>query len=160
MKLGVIQQVGTPQEIYGEPANLFVAGFIGTPSMNFLDCSLHAENGEFRLRNDQFTLTLSPGIANKAQIISAESRLVMGIRPEHIRLSPQEQPDAIPMEVEVVEPQSSEYVVGLRLGEHLLKAKQDRRSMGFRPQVGQKVWANFLQTKVHLFDKDSEVRLT
>jgi multiple sugar transport system ATP-binding protein len=159
MKLGVIQQVGTPQEIYGEPANLFVAGFIGTPSMNFLDCSLHAGDGEFRLRNDQFTLALSSGIASKAQTTSSQTELVMGVRPEHVRLSPDEQPDTIPMEVEVVEPQSSEYVVGLKLGEHLLKAKQDRRSMGFKPQAGQKVWADFLQTKMHLFDKDTEVRL-
>lgn len=160
MKLGVIQQVGSPQEIYGKPANLFVAGFIGTPSMNFLDCSLHREGSDLQLRNDQFTLTLAPALAQKAQSISTETTLALGVRPEHIRLASGEQPGTVPMEVEVVEPQSNEYVVGLKLGEHLIKAKQARKQLGFRPQVGQKVWANFLQNKMHLFDKETEVCLT
>ena len=160
MRLGVIQQVGSPQEIYNRPANLFVAGFIGTPSMNFLECTVRRENGQSTLRNDQFTLTLIPEMAQKVADVSGGAPLVMGIRPEHVRLSLEAQPDAIPVAVEVVEPQSNEYVVGLKLGERLIKAKQDRRQMGFRPQVGQTAWARFLQNKMHLFDMETEACLT
>jgi multiple sugar transport system ATP-binding protein len=160
MRLGVIQQVGTPQEIYTKPANLFVAGFIGTPSMNFLDCQVSREVGQTQLHNDRLTLTLMPELAQKVRDVSAAAQLVLGIRPEHVRIGSEEQPDAIAMQVEVVEPQGNEYVVGLKLGEHLIKAKQDRRLLGFRPQVDQRVWAKFLQSKMHLFDKTTETCLT
>jgi multiple sugar transport system ATP-binding protein len=155
IKLGVIQQVGTPKEIYGKPANLFVAGFIGTPSMNFLGCSLHEEDGKLRLRNDHFALTLSASLAQKANDIPPQRALILGIRPERVWLSPQAEPDAVAAEIYVVEPHGNEYVVSLNLSGNVIKVRRDRKRLGFRPQVGQTVWAKFLQDKIHLFDKET-----
>lgn len=159
MKLGVIQQVGTPEEIYNKPANLLVAGFIGMPSMNFLDCSLHREDGKLRLQNDHFGFILTPSLAQKVNNIPLQRALILGIRPEHIRLSPQDEPDAVSAEVYVVESHGNEYVVSLNLSDNVIKVRRDRKKLGFKPQVGQTVWAKFLQDRIHLFDKETEVCL-
>jgi multiple sugar transport system ATP-binding protein len=159
MKLGVIQQVGTPQQIYTQPANLFVAGFIGTPSMNFMDCSLQVEAGEAHLRNQHFDLVLGRTRLPQIQDGARERSLVMGIRPEHIRMLPQADGKALAAEVSVVEPQSNEVVVGLKLGQHLVKARRDRRKMEFKPKTGQAVWITLPPEKIHLFDKDTEACL-
>ncbi len=158
MKVGVIQQVGTSEEIYNEPANLFVAGFIGTPSMNFLECSLRSD-GKLGLQDDRFELVLTPSLVQRVKGVPVQRPLVLGIRPEHIRLSSEEEPDDLPAEVYVVESHGNEYVVNLNLGEDVIKVRRDRDKLGFRPQVGQTVWMTFLQDRIHLFDKETEARL-
>ena len=157
MRLGRIQQVGSPLEVYRHPANIFVAGFIGSPPMNFLDCRLERRGGQIFVRNDHFVFALEPALAQKVENIPPEKRLVLGIRPEHIQLSPEAKASAIPAEVYVLEPQSNELVVDLKLGDLALKVQGDKREMGFRPQLGQTVWMEFQQEHLHLFDKNSEV---
>lgn len=159
MKLGVIQQVGTPTEIYNSPANLFVASFIGTPSMNLMECSLHRVNGEIRLKNSEFALTPPSDHALKLSDVPDDTVLTLGIRPEHIRLFSEPTPDAVSVEIDVVEPQGTDYVVSLRISQETFKAKQDIRSMGFRPGVGQSVYARFLTEKLHLFNQETEQSL-
>ncbi len=156
MNLGCIQQVGSPVDIYSDPANLFVAGFIGSPPMNFLDCHLGRREGQVYVQNDHFAFPLRPDLAERVTDIAAEQQLVLGIRPEHIQLSPQARANAIPTEVYVLEPQSNELVVDLKLGDLILKMRGDKREMGFRPQVSQQVWMEFQQEHLHLFDKSSE----
>ena len=63
MRLGRIQQVGSPVEIYSNPASLFVAGFIGSPPMNFLDCHLEQREGQVYVQNDHFAFPLKPDLA-------------------------------------------------------------------------------------------------
>jgi len=157
INLGRIQQVGSPVEIYSNPANLFVASFIGSPSMNFLDCHLERREGQVYVRNDNFAFPLRPDLAERVADIAAEQQLVLGIRPEHIQLTPQARANAIPTEVYVLEPQSNELVVDLRLDDLILKMRGDKREMGFRPQVSQQIWMEFQQGHLHLFDRDSEV---
>jgi multiple sugar transport system ATP-binding protein len=159
MKLGVIQQVGTPAEIYNSPSNLFVAGFIGTPSMNLMECSLHRVNGEIRLKNSQFALTPLSDHALKLCDVPDDTVLTFGIRPEHIKLFYEPTPDAVSAEIDVVEPQGTDYVVDLRINQETFKAKQDIRSMGFRPGVGQSVYARILTEKLHLFNQETEQSL-
>ncbi|MBM4467051.1 MAG: ABC transporter ATP-binding protein [Chloroflexi bacterium] len=163
MNLGRIQQIGSSLEIYGNPANLFVAGFIGSPPMNFLDCHLEQREGQVYVCNDNFAFPLRPDLARRveqtlkvSQTFRVSQQLVLGIRPEHIRLSPEAKANAIPTEVYVLEPQSNELVVDLKLGDLILKARGDKREMGFRPQLSQQVWMEFQQEHLHLFDKDSE----
>lgn len=156
MRQGIIQQVGTPAEIYNQPANLFVAGFIGTPSMNFVQCTLQRRGDEVRLKNTNFTLTLPDRYWEHVDMLPEGTELVFGVRPEHIRIFAEKTPDTVAVEVDVVEPQGTEYIVGLKLGEEVLKARQDRRGMGFRPGVGHTVYARMLVDKLHLFDKESE----
>jgi multiple sugar transport system ATP-binding protein len=81
MRTGVIQQVGTPQELYEQPRNLFVAGFIGSPAMNFLPATL--ENGQ--LRTPLGDLTLPPDVRQKVEESGAGRELIMGLRPEHFK---------------------------------------------------------------------------
>jgi multiple sugar transport system ATP-binding protein len=81
MRAGVIQQVGTPEELYERPANLFVAGFIGSPSMNFLP--VHLEDG--RLRTPMGDLALPADLRAKIEQAGAGRDLIMGIRPEHLK---------------------------------------------------------------------------
>jgi multiple sugar transport system ATP-binding protein len=159
MKVGVIQQVGTPQAIYSRPANLFVASFIGTPSMNFVDCTLQAEGDRRCLSNQQFSLALSVDLAGRLEEIPDGAMVAVGIRPEHIRMVPEPAAGATPADVLVVEPTSNEFVVGLKMGQHLVKARRDRRKMDFKPQVGQRIWLQFPMDKIHLFDRGTEACL-
>lgn len=157
MRLGRIQQVGSPVEIYSDPANLFVAGFIGSPPMNFLDCHLEQREGQVYVQNDNFAFRMKPELAQGVRDIPVEQQLVLGIRPEHIQLSPEARVNAIPAEVYVLEPQSNELIVDLKLGDMILKMRGDKREMGFRPQLNQKVWMEFQQEHLYLFDKGSEL---
>ncbi len=160
MRLGRIQQVGSPLEIYRQPVNLFVAGFIGTPPMNFLDCRLERRAGQTYVRNAHFTFPLSPELAAKMADVPPEQELVLGIRPENIKLSPESRAEAIPAEVYVLEPQSNELIVDLKMGDVALKMRGDKREIGFKPQIDQPVWMEFQQEHLHLFDKKTEARLT
>jgi multiple sugar transport system ATP-binding protein len=81
MRLGVIQQVGTPQELYEQPRNLFVAGFIGSPSMNFLPVTLEGD----QLRTPLGDIKVPADIRAKVEHAGAGPSLIMGLRPEHFK---------------------------------------------------------------------------
>lgn len=95
MKDGFIQQIGTPQEVFNHPYNLFVAGFIGTPQMNFFDAKLVKKDGKYAVELDKLTVELSEDKqARLAANNVAEQDVVLGVRPEHIELSKDEGIDA------------------------------------------------------------------
>ena len=87
MKSGVVQQIGTPQEVFNTPANLFVAGFIGVPQMNFFDARLSRRDGKYAVTVGSVTVELSP---EKQQRLAAhnvaEQDVTLGVRPDHIML--------------------------------------------------------------------------
>ena len=87
MKDGFIQQIGTPQEVFNHPYNLFVAGFIGTPQMNLFDAKLVKANGKYAVKLANLTVELSE---EKQKALAAnnvaEQEIVLGVRPEHITL--------------------------------------------------------------------------
>jgi ABC-type sugar transport system ATPase subunit len=96
---GRIQQVGTPSEVFNRPANLFVAGFIGTPTMNFFDARLAQEGGQPALRGEGFVL---PAPAWLPSVCSGPGQaLKVGIRPQSLR--PSDKPTALQLKVDVVE---------------------------------------------------------
>jgi multiple sugar transport system ATP-binding protein len=159
MDVGHIRQVGSPQEIYRYPADLFVAGFIGTPPMNFVECQLEREDGRAILRNAHFSLALQAGLAARVESLPVGKELTLGVRPEHIHVTPRQQEGTLPAEVYVLEPQSNELILDLRMGDLLLKAREDKKELGFRPEVGQRVGMAFVGDGVHLFDKETEKRL-
>jgi multiple sugar transport system ATP-binding protein len=164
MDVGHIRQVGSPQQIYRHPADLFVAGFIGTPPMNFIECHLEREDSQTLLRNAHFSLTASADLASRAESLPEGKELILGVRPEHIQIldRPPQEPahGMLPAEVYVLEPHSNELVLDLKMGNIILKAREDKSDLGFRPQVGQQVWMRFLQDKLHLFDRETEKQLT
>ena len=88
MKDGFIQQIGTPQEVFSHPYNLFVAGFIGTPQMNMFDAKLMKNNGKYAVQLGNLTVELSDEKqAALAKNNVAEQDVVLGVRPEHITLA-------------------------------------------------------------------------
>ena len=87
MKDGVVQQVGTPQEVFDSPANLFVAGFIGVPQMNFYDGELIKNGGSYAVKVENAVIELSPEKQSNLAAKGVEPRPVtVGVRPEHITL--------------------------------------------------------------------------
>ncbi|MEK1927871.1 MAG: sn-glycerol-3-phosphate ABC transporter ATP-binding protein UgpC [Rhizobium giardinii] len=128
---GIIQQVGSPLELYDNPANLFVAGFIGSPGMNFFDgrYMVSGENGNFVLTGG-VVLPLGSN-ANLAD----GSRATLGIRPEHVVLGA-EGPNALKATVDLVEPTGFGIIVHLKLGPVAFKAfTLDRRFLGMHGDV-------------------------
>ena len=100
MKDGFIQQIGTPQEVFSHPYNLFVAGFIGSPQMNFFDAQLVKENGKYYAKLANLTVELSEEKQAKLAANGVESQeIVLGVRPEHIVL----EDEGIPAVVDVSE---------------------------------------------------------
>ena len=90
MKDGFIQQIGTPQEVYDHPRNLFVSGFIGTPQMNYFDARLGIENGSYYVESDGYRVVLDE---EKQERLKAkgmgEQDVILGVRPDHIQLGEQ-----------------------------------------------------------------------
>jgi multiple sugar transport system ATP-binding protein len=144
MNSGNIEQAGPPLELYDRPANLFVAGFIGSPAMNIMPGRI--EGGAFRTADG----TAWPLPVNgKAR---AEQEASYGIRPEHLRLDP----DGIRATVQVVEPTGSETQVLLRVGEsNLVGAFRERISA----QPGEVLPISPDPALVHLFDAQNGKRI-
>ena len=159
---GVLQQIGTPYEIYNRPESLFVAGFMGMPTMNLLDVELTAREGEsvLQLSHTDVYLPLSPkrqaAVSNTAQ----ENGLVFGIRPEHITAANQPDAKKITAEVHLVEPLGAVNILDIRLGTHLETQEpillRVRAHPTFRVGVGDTVWLDFNDAEIHLFDQVTE----
>ncbi len=88
MRDGFIQQIGTPQEVFDHPANLFVSGFIGTPQMNYFDADLILENGKYAVKVDNLTVVLSEDKQARLAAKKVEPQAVtLGVRPDHLEIS-------------------------------------------------------------------------
>jgi multiple sugar transport system ATP-binding protein len=144
MNGGNVEQIGAPLELYDRPNNLFVAGFIGSPSMNFLKGKV--EHGAFRAEGGE-TLPL-PGGPNGSDGRPA----VYGVRPEHFQLNP----DGLPAKVHVVEPTGSEtQVLADFAGASVLCAFRERVSA----KPGETIRITPDTSLVHLFDAGTGLRL-
>jgi multiple sugar transport system ATP-binding protein len=156
LKDGNLQQVGTPLEVYEGPRNLFVAQFIGSPPMNFLDAQV-GEGGR-TLQGKAFQLPV-PAAWQAAAASAVGRRVKVGVRPEHL-IGPGSQANGptAPLElgVEIIETLGNELVVHGRVGEELLVWKQDPH----RPSaVGDRVPVQLELDAMHLFDAQTEQRL-
>jgi len=95
MRDGFIQQIGTPQEVFNHPYNLFVAGFIGAPTMNFFDAELIKQDGKYAVKLGEYVVELSEEKQEKLVKNEVEAQsITLGVRPEHIQLSETEGVDA------------------------------------------------------------------
>ena len=158
MKDGEIQQVDTPQNLYDMPINLFVAGFIGTPQMNFVDCELEEDHGEMFLNFGNSSVKLPPEKANNPILKDYVGKeVVMGVRPECIH-DDQKTIDAMPgsvieCDVEVTELMGAEIYLYLKVGETNLIARVSPRSTS---RAGDEIKVAFDTSRIHIFDKDTE----
>ena len=160
MEEGTIHQAGSPEDIYEKPASLFVAGFVGTPRMNFLEGTLHRKGDQLCIHHPLFELALSPAKAASVEAGASSQEVVVGFRPENIGLSDTAKAGSISSEVYVLEPQSDKLIVSLKFGEEILRMQADRDRLGFAPQVGQKVFLTFEQEFAHVFDKNTGQRIS
>ncbi len=117
MKDGYIQQIGTPQQVFNHPQNLFVAGFIGTPQMNFFDARLEKETGGYSVSLYGVRLTLTSEMSRKlaAKGVAAQD-ITMGVRPEHMNIALHNTPGAISADVDVSEMMGSEFHLHVKVG--------------------------------------------
>ena len=160
MEEGAIHQVGSPEEVYEKPASLFVAGFVGTPRMNLLDGTLQREGDQLYIRHPLFRMAVPPARAASIEAGASSQEVVVGFRPENIKLSETAvAADSIPTEVYVLEPQSNRLVVSLKFGDDILKMQADRDHLGFAPQLGQKVFMTFEKEFAHVFDRTTGQRV-
>ncbi|RLE68368.1 MAG: sugar ABC transporter ATP-binding protein, partial [Thermoprotei archaeon] len=147
MNKGRIQQVGTPDELYNKPASLFVAGFIGSPPMNLIDCTLtNSDTLDF----GPFKLRLPPELASALQ---GRQEFIFGVRPQDVKVSRREVQGGIQFRVYVSEPLGDRVVLTLVNGDVMIKALTDP---DFKAEMGERVWVSFDFRKVHIFDKRSE----
>ncbi len=155
-KDGVLHQLGAPQELYNYPANLFVAGFIGSPAMNFFDVTLVSEDGDLYVDGGTFRLKLPEG-RSQALLPHKGRNVIFGIRPDDVH-DPQFTPPnitagKIKAQVDVTEMMGNEVFVHLLTGERSFVGRFDPRT-GVR--VGDTIEAVLNMDNVHAFDPQTE----
>jgi len=153
---GVLQQVDTPQKLYDVPSNLFVAGFIGSPAMNFFKTQLVRGDGKLYVDGSSFKVEV-PESHNDIYANYVNRPVIMGIRPEDINdphyLPPEIIPQPVEGKVDVTELMGNEIQLYLSTGEHNFVARVDPRT---KVKMGETMQVVFNMGNMHLFDPDTE----
>ena len=158
MKDGVVQQVDTPANLYNTPCNAFVAGFIGSPQMNFVDAQLADEGGKIFAKFGNNKIQIPEGKVNGTVKSYVGKTVILGIRPEDIHddeafLS--SRPEAVcTADVEVTEMMGAETYLYLQIADKPFTARVNQRSTA---KEGDTIKVAFETNKLHLFDKDTEL---
>jgi multiple sugar transport system ATP-binding protein len=153
MHEGFIQQVGTPDDVYSHPANLFVAQFVGSPVMNIAEASVADQAGAATV-----TIGGAPsGFEFPRELLSrlnghSNGGLTLGIRPEGVLVRRDAAPGYVPVEANIIEPLGSFDIVDLKVGSKMLRA---RTKSGFISGPGEKVYARIDPSQAHFFDAAS-----
>jgi multiple sugar transport system ATP-binding protein len=156
MKAGVLQQYDTPARVFAEPANTFVAGFVGSPAMNLVPVEVASINGHVTLRGgDGWQVVLSPRNGRKALGASGR-KVVLGARHGTVALSRQPVADAVPGRIYTVEPTGDITYAHVTLGADTLVVSVPP-SVVLAPD--DPVWLSFDQDRLHLFDGGSQLAL-
>jgi ABC-type sugar transport system ATPase subunit len=144
-------------EIYYQPCNAFVAGFIGEPPMNFIDCLLVREDGDLFIRCPSFRFKLDDRISAQFRAYSNGPNLRLGVRPEDVRVCSAAATESFGLEVDFVQPQGERTIISLRLkgGDVLMAEIQG----DLRPKVGETMHLQFDQRHIHFFDVRSGLNI-
>src|SRR5699024_10428339 len=161
MKDGLVHQVASPQELYNEPVNAFVAGFIGSPQMNFIDVKIAGDVDNCTLEFGETKIGFPKG---KAQILEDNGymgkEMILGIRPENIHeesvFLESSEDSVINAEVELVEAMGSETYLYLIVEGQKIIARVNPRS---EIKMHEKIELALDKNRIHLFDKDTEERI-
>ena len=165
MKDGFVQQIGTPQEVFEKPINIFVAGFIGTPQMNFFNARLEKKGGDYSVEyaGASFPLDgeMSAKLAGKGQ---QSADVILGVRPEHIAVQKDPSASAIEASIEVSELMGSELYLHATVEggqEVVIRTPTVELPAEYRGGVpyGTKLRFTFSPSLIHLFDPESEKSL-
>jgi multiple sugar transport system ATP-binding protein len=174
MNAGKIQQVGTPNEVFYYPANIFVAGFIGVPQMNFFDGRLSARDGNYSVRIGDAEIGLAEAASAKLRARGvSDTEAIIGIRPEHIVIrygEDADKGDSIHAVVGVAEPMGSEMLLHLDVDpaivnnhnpEVIARVISNDVTLGFihDMKVGAKLGFVIRPDLLHVFDKETKENL-
>lgn len=156
MKDGLLQQIDTPQRLYDNPDNVFVAGFIGSPSMNFFDATVTQQDGQLWVDTGAFRVKV-PDTKVAQYKSSAGKQVIFGIRPEDLH-DPDYAPPGIhssnvESKVEVTELMGNEVIIYLNAKDKPFLARVDPRT---KSKVGNTVQIAMNMDNMHLFDKQTE----
>lgn len=167
MKDGVIQQVDTPQNLYDYPCNMFVAGFIGSPQMNFINATVAKKGSNYFLKFDKYEIPV-PADKSKGDKLNANDKggnalekyvgkeVIFGIRPEHVHDEADELAKAdtqFDANVDVTELMGAEIYLYVNVAGQPITARVEPTS---KAKVGDKIKICFSLDKIHIFDKDTE----
>jgi multiple sugar transport system ATP-binding protein len=162
MKDGVIQQVAPPQQLYDEPVNLFVAGFIGTPQMNFIEGEIVEDGRTFYFETKRLKLRIPEPAAHRLRGVkpSVLRRAVMGIRPEYVRCEPwaleQHKEWQVSAVIDMREPMGSDTYLYALVGSHRLTLRTEPHS----PLMpGDRTMLVIRMDKAHFFDGESGISM-
>lgn len=160
MKDAVVQQIGTPQEVFNKPVNLFVAGFIGMPQMNFLPAEITQSGGKYSVRVSSEEIALPD---DKQACLKAKGdvpkKAILGIRPEHISLTPKDTPGSIKAKVDISEMMGSEtYLHATVDSKEVIIRVQTSEYAKYSSAYGDTNYVNFTipASCLHLFDPKTE----
>jgi multiple sugar transport system ATP-binding protein len=157
MKDGWVQQVGEPLDLYNTPANKFVAGFIGSPAMNFANVTVTQANGSLMAENKGLRITLPEEIAQRLRGHVGRG-VTLGVRPEDITLAGGADPDHLCFDaaVEVVEQLGSEIVLDTKVGDDTIVASVEPT---VRVKVHDKLRLAMRPSRLHVFDAETEAAI-
>jgi multiple sugar transport system ATP-binding protein len=150
MKDGEIQQIDTPKRLYDSPKNAFVASFIGSPSISFLDCSARSEGDRTVLESPNFSLQLPQAV--RAALNGAAKDLRLGVRPEDVRIAPAPEAGTISTIVDIVEPLGPEQILYLLAGDQKIVARAPSQ---LDVRVGEKLDVALNLERIHVFDSQT-----
>ncbi len=156
MNNGLLMQIDTPRQLYSEPANAFVAGFIGSPSMNFFNATLVKEEGNLYVDSGDFRVQVPPGRSTSFDPYIGKE-ITFGIRPEHVHAPEYAPPNIIAAPIkgttEVVELLGHEQHLFMNSGRNSFVATVDPR---MAVNVGNQISLVFDMSNMHLFDKGTD----
>ena len=164
MKDGFIQQIGTPQEVFNAPRNLFVAGFIGTPQMNFFDAELCILDNKYSVCVEDINIMLPEDtqrtLKDKNQM---PCDIILGVRPQDMRIEPKEIENSIYAKVDVSEMMGNEVYIHVTVGgrDAVICVPTTELFDTYTFEQGKEnfIYFSFPNTRVHLFDKKTEESL-
>ncbi len=152
MKDGKLQAYSPPDELYDQPRTLFVASFVGNPPMNLIEVDVTRENGDYHARADGIDLIVP---AERGEKAAGKGRVIMGIRPEDVTISEQEQ-EGVSGEIYVVEPLGRDDLIDVRVGETSIRVLADP---ALRLKMGENTALDFNTSKAQFFDPATEQSL-
>jgi multiple sugar transport system ATP-binding protein len=157
MKDGLVQQVGEPLDLYNTPANRFVAGFIGSPAMNFAKVTMANGNGRLTAKNSGFELEVPAAHADRLRA-HAGREVTLGIRPENLHVATDADPAGLtfPSKVEVVEQLGSEILLDVRVGDGTMVAAVEPT---VRAKVQDQLRLAVNPARMHFFDARTEAAI-
>ena len=154
MSEGVLQQIGTPQDVYRRPANVFVATFLGAPPMNLVSGALESVDGGWRFRGHNIDVPLSADVISRPELeheSGTSGEVKFGLRPEHFRVGPAGQDGGIPGRVQFLEPVGSDLYLTVDVGGTSVQVRTDPDSP---LQPDENVTLLFDALRVHVFGAD------